>query len=132
MVQGVEPPAEAASGILSAIVLRPHRVECTVQQQGQLPRKRGVGRRGRIAVPTLPKRAKKGLRPTPLYVAASHGLLRQATMLLGAGADVDAGDRLHTSPLYITVQEKCHGYRGPTRALETLKQGPKSPLQRAW
>ena len=51
------------------------------------------------------RRAKKGLRPTPLYVAASHGLLPQATMLLSAGADVDAGDRLNTSPLYIAVQD---------------------------
>ena len=73
--------------------------------------------------------ATKGDQRTPLYVAAVSGQLNKARMLLEAGAVVNEGDKLQTSPLFISSQD------GNVAMVELLLQygaDPSKPTKEGW
>ena len=60
----------------------------------------------------LDARATKLDRRTPLYLATLYNNIEQIQLLLEAGADINLGDNLKTTPVYIAVQVRrsllCH------------------------
>ena len=74
-------------------------------------------------------KATKGDRRSPLYVAAVNSRVEQARMLLEAGALVDQGDKLDTSPLFIAAQD---GDAPMVELLLAHGAEPSKPTKEGW